>query len=364
MQLSKSQIYINNYKAYFKKRERFVMKKSLILFLIFVIFFNIPISSVKAIETKLDEKSLMEPLLKDLENYLIDNYKNYYQLDNFNFKVTNSSNQNKFLTVMAKFDMTLIKRPNELPFLKGISDTNLASYDRNRVKNDYYKKLFNDIKNEYYMKPEETTITFVMERNKDKKLNNLKVLDFKEILPLNSLKIDSDELYIEGKSAIQDINENFIKSNNIKPESIYVWSYNRTKAKQYALDHAYDPPQYSSDCANFVSQCLNYGGIPSKQSWRPGANNWIRTGYNNNGGVVPYMTNKGYFYKEPYRSRVCIASIIYWNNKSHVGLITYSDTVTLKYSAHTDPRRNELLPSSANVSFYVPSSDIIYYPHN
>lgn len=101
------------------------------------------------------------------------------------------------------------------------------------------------------------------------------------------------------------------------------WSYNKSKAVDYALKHCTDEPQYSanngmgSDCANFVSKCIHAGGIKTDAEWYPasgeswGSDNWIRTGFYGNGGVVPYMTNKKYFEKADSISKVVKGSILY-----------------------------------------------------
>ena len=50
--------------------------------------------------------------------------------------------------------------------------------------------------------------------------------------------------------------------------SVSAQEYSRSKAAKYATEHAtnYNPsfPKFSSDCTNFVSQCVNAGGIPMK----------------------------------------------------------------------------------------------------
>ncbi len=128
-------------------------------------------------------------------------------------------------------------------------------------------------------------------------------------------------------------------------------TYDRTAAVAYAVAHATEVPEFSaennngSDCANFVSKCLHAGGIPIDVAgeWYPKAANaayagvnWMRTGYYGNGGIIPYMTGKDYF---SYVSTATpqIGRILYWNNSSHVALITYADQYgTVKYTQHSD----------------------------
>jgi len=93
----------------------------------------------------------------------------------------------------------------------------------------------------------------------------------------------------------------------------------------------------------------------------------MRTGYYAGmGGVVPYMVDKEYFYEQSDESKVYAGSIMYWNDESHVALVTYGDTVKIKYSQHSNVKLSEkkavnVLYESDEVSatFYMPSSTIM-----
>lgn len=150
-------------------------------------------------------------------------------------------------------------------------------------------------------------------------------------------------------------------------------TYYRLKARNYALSHATDAPEFNSsnggsDCANFVSKALNYGGFPTDSSnqWYPASTygstatcgtNWMRTGYYGNGGVVPYMVNtKGYF-AQTTASAANAGCIMYWTNTSHVALVTYGDTATVKYTQHS----NKTLSSTASTNVVYDSSEVSAY---
>ena len=123
-----------------------------------------------------------------------------------------------------------------------------------------------------------------------------------------------------------------------------------------------------------MSKALNAGGIPEDKSgkWHrastwggwPG-DNWFRTGHHNNGGVVPYMTGKGYFYKETNASKVSAGSIMNWTKTSHVALVTYGDTVKIMYAQHgaVNNKNNVYRDANgvyvSNIEFYMPSSSIM-----
>ncbi len=149
-------------------------------------------------------------------------------------------------------------------------------------------------------------------------------------------------------------------------------SYNQDAAVKYAVDNATAEPEFSSanglgsDCANFVSKSINAGGIPVDKDgkWFPApkagsyaGDNWMRTGYNKNGGVVPYMTDKGYFDSTTSGSAT-LGSILYWNKKSHVALVTQIDGYTIKYSQHSSKKQSSTYftyNSNVSITFYKPT---------
>ena len=64
---------------------------------------------------------------------------------------------------------------------------------------------------------------------------------------------------------------------------------------------------------------------------RTAGENWIRTGYNKNGGVIPYFTEKGYIYSVT-DAVVQKGTLMYWTANSHVAIVTYADGSTIKYA--------------------------------
>ena len=147
-------------------------------------------------------------------------------------------------------------------------------------------------------------------------------------------------------------------------------SYNKDDAVDYAVEHATDEPEYSSangngsDCANFVSKCVNAGGIPQDKTggyskgWYPGSLNWIRTGYNGTDGVVLYLSQKNYFGSVSSTTSVTLGSIMFYNDKSHVAIVTLIDGSTINYSHHSSSAKPyvyyEYNSKSDNVTFYIP----------
>ena len=105
---------------------------------------------------------------------------------------------------------------------------------------------------------------------------------------------------------------------------------------------------------------IDYAGewYPSATYGGMAGDNWWRTGKNNNGGVQPYMVGKGYF-SLTTSSRATMGSFMYWTNRSHVALVTYTDyNGTIKYSQHSDTTQSPVYYVYSNtkwVEFYAPN---------
>lgn len=87
-----------------------------------------------------------------------------------------------------------------------------------------------------------------------------------------------------------------------------------------------------SDCANYVSQALCEGGIPTDNKWKPDSVAW-----KNVDSLIAYMCNNGYGTSVSY-SVVQRGDLIKFSSGSHVVMITSFDGVTYKYSGHTCDR--------------------------
>jgi len=168
-------------------------------------------------------------------------------------------------------------------------------------------------------------------------------------MPAASERLDESSALNQGKQAILQAVSQYHSLNGITNSLLA--SYDRIAARDYALAHAFDVPEFSaangmgSDCANFVSKALIAGGIPVDRTgkWYPSPSygnyageNWMRTGYYNNGGVVPYMLNKGYFSRQYDINKVYAGCILYRTDTSHVALVTYGDGTTVKYTEHSN----------------------------
>jgi len=139
--------------------------------------------------------------------------------------------------------------------------------------------------------------------------------------------------------------------------------YNRTAARNYIntytsntskkcagtsilQDTAYYNPAYQTqgcaDCANYVSQALNAGGIPRDTTWKPYTYAWI-----NVTGLVTYLQNKGYAEGVLKYTELTYGDIATTGN-SHVVMV--GGLAPYRYSAHTHDRK-----------LYSWSSSLVYF---
>lgn len=313
-----------------------------------------------------------------IENNIIQRYNAGYELANYSitfndFEVTAS---NYVVDVDVFVDITLVENPAESLYVQGmeeavesIEDTNERAYAQ-RILDEKLADLMSS-----YNVSQRTGFLYRAD------INDLENFSVDNINLFHRVDITDEEADL---SPVQDnecneplgkevgcslIQSALISSYSLKSSV----SYNKDDAVTYATEHATDEPEFSkenglgSDCANFVSKCINAGGIPTDKdgNWYPSpkagsyaGTNWMRTGYYNNGGVVPYMTDKGYF-EQGSSSSATLGSIIYWNSKSHVALVTSIDqNGNIKYSQHSNVTLANVYyaySSSMDVTFYVPS---------
>lgn len=102
------------------------------------------------------------------------------------------------------------------------------------------------------------------------------------------------------------------------------------------------------DCANYVSQALLVGGIPSDGTWKPGSIAWV-----NVSALTNYMTSKNYWGNISY-TQVQKGDILSSTVDSHVIMITSYDGTTYTYCGHTNDKLNVAIRinSSSTYKYY------------
>ena len=70
----------------------------------------------------------------------------------------------------------------------------------------------------------------------------------------------------------------------------------------------------NADCANFVSQCLEAGGLPTDSTWKTYTTAWV-----NAKGLANYLINKGYVSYTANSNNIFPGNPVYWINTSGSG---------------------------------------------
>lgn len=137
---------------------------------------------------------------------------------------------------------------------------------------------------------------------------------------------------------------------------INTWTSNTTKpcrtGSTTTQDTSYYNPQYQwyecNDCANYVSQALRRGGIPTDSNWYPGSVDWINV-YE----LEQHFKNEKKYW-EPTNTTGCVAGypIVIASGAGHVVMVSYNNGSEIRYSAHTNDRKD--------VKWYYPSTARYY----
>lgn len=134
-----------------------------------------------------------------------------------------------------------------------------------------------------------------------------------------------------------------IKTSNIQLTAASYSGYKANVAINYARKWANGRnPSYkdygSNDCTNFVSQAVNWGGIPRSSTWTQYTNPWI-----NVIGFYNYMRSAGYTYGGDSSSSSRLGDVIQLYNSgkgtwSHTVIITGRSGSGWLYSGHSNNR--------------------------
>lgn len=322
-----------------------------------------------------------------LEEMIKNDYRGLYELSNFEFKYSVREEGRVYLDIDVEADMMLIREPSKSPFIIGMKErlNDELDLENHKLLTSEIDLYVNDIKS-YYLKPLRSTFPYTVVSGSNSDLTKILSIDdvsfFYRTNPADVVLLTDVNKLLEVENATSSLNSGYETAddfiNKLVSQEMNTLNssfiYDRIAARDWALDKYTKTPEYPSEhvggtnCANFVSKALNAGGIPEDttgewyraSTWGgwPG-DNWFRTGYHNNGGVVPYMTSKGYFYYQSNESSVYAGSIMYWNAQSHVALVTYGDTVTIKYTEQGAQQRADVVYRTEDVKFYMPESSIM-----
>ncbi|CAK7061858.1 amidase domain-containing protein [Tissierella sp.] len=364
-----------------------------------ILCFILLISTAAYAYTPFENRDNLDNIYQELREQIIEDYSAIYALDNFSYDYSvREEGSIKYIDMNIHTDMTLTRPPSDSPFIQGLNDAFVnETIEDNKIAIQKEIDFYTENIEMYYNKPYASTFTYTIAINETQdvgldagltKVNNNYELFYRNDTSEEIILIRVDDLAeVENESLARQsgynaaqtiVNRVQAETNSIQPFASF--TYDRLAARDWANNNATSASEFPSanvsgtDCANFVSKALNAGGIPEDKSGKwyrastwggwPG-DNWFRTGYYNNGGVVPYMTGKGYFYKETNDSKVFAGSIMNWTATSHVALVTYGDTVKIMYAQHgaVNNKNNVYRDANgvyvSNVNFYMPSTSIM-----
>lgn len=353
--------------------------------------------SASELEINYDVSSDMnQQAIELIEDFISDAYSEYYEVGNFTSKIasTNVMDNKAEIEIMVNFEKVLkASNVSELPFIQGMT-ASVRNLERARSTDTPISKYILNEQiiaiSEYIGEIQEENAIFKVSSNiLNDTLSNpiLEVYGVDDFIPAEYfIPQSSDELYAEGISDLEknvistkeamavvypDLDVNRISESQINMlQNTRAIKYDRLAARNYAnqytsecgnsfntdywnKNYAWHTENGGVDCANYVSQAIFAGGIPTDTTWKPESLAWVNTGKNNSGGLAPYMTGKGYF-KTATRSTCAAGGFISHTDFSHVIFVVANDTVTMQFSSHTADRLKASFAGSyyANFNYY------------
>lgn len=363
------------------------MKKLFVLLLIIVFLTQINIFAISQHTDYLNE-SKKDEVVNYVKNQIIDLYSEYYSIPKIDVEIeyVDASNNGLIVHTFVNFTKILkIKSAEDLPFVKGmiLELENIEDNYEKMIKSSYINSVIRDLQNNYIGIEQEETSEFAVKISTElKRANNYEqeysmffIGDDGSTATIQECKLPNEELMINGgKDKIKKLK--FLK-NELRTTSV-AQDYDRILARDYVRTwtdscgacHCFecDPsksvynPKFQThhkrDCANYVSQAINAGGIETNSKWRPGLDTWDNTGHSRY-GLVDYLVDNDLFFKTSDKYKACAGSVIMWlgKNTSHVGMVDQNDTITMTYCSHTNDRKNYSFKNFSGIEFYVPTWD-------
>ena len=335
-----------------------------------------------------EEVNLLQEAVYSLE----EGYAEYYNILNKEVTFCSSSEVNGNIENLYFLEMTVSLKADtveEMDYYQGVAayyNTAMASGKQSKSISDYVHREYLSLERrdiyeelESYIDKEQSLVFYFKEiypvnDETDKKIlfeNGMDYVSWEEILPLSSSQIRA-----KGYSAMASIDSQFVPGeNNMQLQAQKAsYSYSVSDAVAYMtrytsnavscnvcgsgcsskVDTTKYNPNYAYyvyvgnhvDCANYVSQALCEGGIPTDNTWKPNSSSWY-----NVSNLTTYMTSNGYWTSVSYNT-VQKGDILKFKDGSHVAMITSFDGVTYGYSAHTNDRLNYPITIDSSTAYY------------
>lgn len=336
--------------------------------------------------TSANEQMLVEKVCKDV----VDSYAEYYTIPQISGVITEREQVigGTNYTIEVNFTKVLLaKDAAELPYIQGMaaeisamadSEQRIAAQAKLDVRMRELNALYIGVE-----QPETSSFRVFVPVIGMRSVASVEVFfadDFGEMPMEEFAPQTEEELYKAGTEEVASV-VGVCTVNNATTEKTNpsdVEDYDRLLARDYVRayscgncgmnSHSCANTNYNfysrTDCANFVSQAINYAGISTESNWKPYTITWINTGYSDSYyGLVEYMEDQGFFFEETNKNKAFAGSIICWTEYSHVGMVSANDTVTMTYCAHTSDRKDASFRNwtgtsdDTSVKFYVPVWD-------
>ncbi len=342
------------------------------------------LNDLSSTETVISETAVEEAVLTAVSDWFSANYRPFYNLRNVDLRIIRrfTAREGTRYTV-AVFCETQLKAASveELPFVQGVraeqSHRQTISSAQNRIVSDIVSQI--DFSDTY----EPLSLDIVVTASTPTRGTLSLSLAYQDgmstfLYPIDSLRLDADQMRQEGRqtaallmdiAAQQTQTRGYASYDRIAARD-YAWAWTGTNVTSCYDDGAscsilqdrrlwnnaaypYITNLKHNDCADFVSQCLFAGGIPTEsgkwQRFLDSGNGWTWTVVSS---LKNYMTGKGYWDASTFAAANA-GNILYWNDNSHIALITLNDSVTHRYTAHTSDRHNYQFTNTGRYDFYV-----------
>lgn len=316
--------------------------------------------------------------------WLEGNYKEFYYIRNVQAdiaRVFENDDEIRYTVAMSCETMLKVNSVDELPFVQGLNsaldDKHASRSERAAI--DYYINNEIDANFGEYSDLSVDVVIFVS-KNDDIAPWTMYFQDGMEttLYDIGELALDAQAMYDAGRSAASDIVEAYVDVANRGYSQ-----YNRNAATAYAQGYSSNPTdcydcgtscgsrqdrtkwnnkEYKyfdvfkhTDCADFVSQAMSYGGLPESGEWYRKKNSDTLDKGSAWAGVTNlrnWMTHKDRKYWDSSTFALTNSGNIILTSDSHVVMVTYKDTITSKYTAHTWDRKNYVYSDNTAYTYY------------
>ena len=345
-----------------------------------------------------DKVSIQNQLEEQLKTMIVENYSQYYKNIGVSLTPKDVTIKDGIATAIfdTEIDLTLnAKKVEDLPFMKGMLNyLNSKKLIASEAQLEAANKLINDWNSElkdYIGKPEPTAnATYKIIANVEND-NSVEKGSVNLYISEPSLTSKGDDFYpislpmLETPEKLEKAGEEIMEETFKKVGSSPLanktnetkYTYNRLDARDYANswtssdapwngdcymdstdwnndDYPWYDNAYCNDCADYVSQALHAGGIPIDPGQWDRLNDKNGT-YHDAWTYVPslkeYMMDKGHWTTSNF-TQANAGNVIVIAPDSHTMVIVLNDTVTRKFSAHTNDRKQYIYYDYSGWEYY------------